>query len=106
MDCDRLGSWLGSAALLGLARISAGAAPRLAGALGTGRVARHQVLVPDGMGGYHIDHLLLTPAAYCAGYRRVAGLISGDQMSDWTSWAGGRYTCDNPQRPLYDESRR
>jgi len=67
MDCDRLSALLCSAAAIGSARVSAqGAAPRLAGALGTGRVAAaHQVLVPDGMGGFiHIDHLLLTPAAY------------------------------------------
>jgi hypothetical protein len=74
-----------------------------------GRVAFeavHQVLVPDGMGGFiHIDHLLLTPRGVLVlDTRRVAGLIfGGDQMSDWTVIGGGRrYTFDNPQPALYD----
>jgi Nuclease-related domain len=66
----------------------------------------HQVLVPDGMGGYiHIDHLLLTPRGVLVlDTRRVAGLIfGGDQMSDWTVMGRGhRYTFDNPQPSLYD----
>src|SRR6201996_3413102 len=66
----------------------------------------HQVLVPDGMGGYiHIDHLLLTPRGILVlDTRRVAGLIfGGDQMSDWTVMGRGhRYTFDNPQPALYD----
>jgi Nuclease-related domain len=66
----------------------------------------HQVLVPDGMGGFiHIDHLLLTPRGVLVlDTRRVAGLIfGGDQMSDWTVIGGGRrYTFDNPQPALYD----
>ena len=66
----------------------------------------HQVLVPDGMGGFiHIDHLLLTPrGVLLLDTRRVAGLIfGGDQMSDWTVMGRGRrYTFDNPQPALYD----
>jgi hypothetical protein len=66
----------------------------------------HQILVPDGMGGFiHIDHLLLTPRGVLVlDTRRVAGLIfGGDQMSDWTVIGGGRrYTFDNPQPALYD----
>ena len=68
--------------------------------------AVHQVLVPDGMGGYiHIDHLLLTPRGILIlDTRRVAGLIfGGDQMSDWTVMGRSRrYTFDNPQPALYD----
>src|SRR5580698_10873646 len=68
--------------------------------------AVHQVLVPDGMGGFiHIDHLLLTPRGILLlDTRRVAGLIfGGDQMSDWTVMGRGhRYTFDNPQPALYD----
>jgi len=68
--------------------------------------AAHQVLVPDGMGGYiHVDHLLLTPRGILVlDTRRVAGLIfGGDQMSEWTVMARGRrYTFDNPQPALYD----
>jgi Nuclease-related domain len=68
--------------------------------------AVHQVLVPDGMGGYiHIDHLLLTPRGVLVlDTRRVAGLIfGGDQMSDWTVLGRSRrYTFDNPQPALYD----
>jgi hypothetical protein len=68
--------------------------------------AAHQVLVPDGMGGFiHIDHLLLTQRGVLVlDTRRVAGLIfGGDQMSDWTVMARGRrYTFDNPQPALYD----
>ena len=68
--------------------------------------AAHQVLVPDGMGGYiHIDHLLLTPRGLLVlDTRRVPGLIfGGDQMSDWTVMGRGRrYTFDNPQPALYD----
>jgi hypothetical protein len=66
----------------------------------------HQILVPDGMGGFiHIDHLLLTPRGVLVlDTRRVAGLIfGGDQMSDWTVLARSRrYTFDNPQPALYD----
>jgi hypothetical protein len=66
----------------------------------------HQVLVPDGMGGFiHIDHLLLTPRGVLVlDTRRVAGLIfGGDQMSGWTVLGRGhRYTFDNPQPALYD----
>jgi Nuclease-related domain len=68
--------------------------------------AAHQVLVPDGMGGFiHIDHLLLTPRGVLVlDTRRVTGLIfGGDQMSDWTVMGrGNRYTFDNPQPALYD----
>jgi hypothetical protein len=68
--------------------------------------AVHQVLVPDGMGGFiHIDHILLTPRGILVlDTRRVAGLIfGGDQMSDWTVMGRGhRYTFDNPQPALYD----
>jgi hypothetical protein len=68
--------------------------------------AAHQVLVPDGMGGFiHIDHLLLTSRGVVVlDTRRVAGLIfGGDQMSDWTVMGRGRrYTFDNPQPALYD----
>jgi hypothetical protein len=68
--------------------------------------AAHQVLVPDGMGGFiHIDHLLLTPRGVLVlDTRRVAGLIfGGDQMSEWTVMGrGNRYTFDNPQPALYD----
>ncbi len=68
--------------------------------------AVHQVLVPDGMGGFiHVDHLLLTPRGVLVlDTRRVAGLIfGGDQMSDWTVMGRGRrYTFDNPQPALYD----
>ena len=71
-----------------------------------GYQAAHQVLVPDGMGGYiHIDHLLLTPRGVLVlDTRRVAGLIfGGDQMSDWTVMGRGRrFTFDNPQPALYD----
>jgi hypothetical protein len=71
-----------------------------------GYEAAHQVLVPDGMGGYiHVDHLLLTPrGVLILDTRRVAGLIfGGDQMSDWTVMGRGRrYTFDNPQPALYD----
>ncbi len=66
----------------------------------------HQVLVPDGMGGYfHVDHLLLTPRGLLIlDTRRVPGLIfGGDQMSEWTVMARGRrYTFENPQPALYD----
>ena len=65
----------------------------------------HQVLVPDGMGGYiHVDHLLLTPRGLLVlDTRRVAGLIfGGDQMSDWTVIGRRRFTFDNPQPALYD----
>jgi hypothetical protein len=66
----------------------------------------HQVLVPDGMGGFiHIDHLLLTArGVLMLDTRRVAGLIfGGDQMSDWTVMGRGRrFTFDNPQPALYD----
>ena len=65
----------------------------------------HQVLVPDGMGGFiHIDHLLLTPRGILVlDTRRVAGLIfGGDQMSDWTVMGRNRFTFDNPQPALYD----
>jgi Nuclease-related domain len=68
--------------------------------------ATHQVLVPDGMGGFiHIDHILLTPRGILVlDTRRVTGLIfGGDQMSDWTVMGRGhRYTFDNPQPALYD----
>src|ERR1700753_2072846 len=68
--------------------------------------AAHQVLVPDGMGGFiHIDHILLTPRGILIlDTRRVAGLIfGGDQMSDWTVMGRShRYTFDNPQPALYD----
>jgi hypothetical protein len=68
--------------------------------------AVHQVLVPDGMGGFiHIDHLLLTPRGVLVlDTRRIAGLIfGGDQMSDWTVMGRSRrYTFDNPQPALYD----
>jgi hypothetical protein len=74
-----------------------------------GRVAfetAHQVLVPDGMGGFiHIDHLLLTPRGVLVlDTRRIPGLIfGGDQMSDWTVMGRGhRFTFDNPQPALYD----
>lgn len=70
-----------------------------------GYQAAHQVLVPDGMGGFiHIDHLLLTPRGILVlDTRRVAGLIfGGDQMSDWTVMGRRRYTFDNPQPALYD----
>ena len=65
----------------------------------------HQVLVPDGMGGYiHIDHLLLTPRGLLVlDTRRVPGLIfGGDQMSDWAVIGRRRFTFDNPQPALYD----
>ena len=66
----------------------------------------HQVLVPDGMGGYiHIDHLLLTARGLLVlDTRRVPGLIfGGDQMSDWTVMhRAQRYTFANPQPGLYD----
>jgi hypothetical protein len=65
----------------------------------------HQVLVPDGMGGYiHIDHLLLTSRGLLVlDTRRVPGLIfGGDQMSDWTVIGRRRFTFDNPQPALYD----
>src|SRR6201996_3907473 len=65
----------------------------------------HQVLVPDGMGGFiHIDHLLLTPRGILLlDTRRVPGLIfGGDQMSDWTVIGRRRFTFDNPQPALYD----
>lgn len=68
--------------------------------------AAHQVLVPDGMGGFiHIDHLLLTlRGVLVLDTRRVAGLIfGGDQMSEWTVMGRGRrFTFDNPQPALYD----
>lgn len=68
--------------------------------------AAHQVLVPDGMGGFiHVDHLLMTSRGLLVlDTRRVAGLIfGGDQMSDWTVMGRGfRYTFDNPQPALYD----
>jgi hypothetical protein len=70
-----------------------------------GYQAAHQVLVPDGMGGFiHIDHLLLTPrGVLLLDTRRVAGLIfGGDQMSDWTVMGRRRFTFDNPQPALYD----
>jgi len=67
--------------------------------------AAHQVLVPDGMGGFiHVDHLLLTPRGILVlDTRRVTGLIfGGDQMSDWTVMGRRRFTFDNPQPALYD----
>jgi hypothetical protein len=67
--------------------------------------AAHQVLVPDGMGGFiHIDHLLLTARGVVVlDTRRVQGLIfGGDQMSNWTVLGRGqRHTFDNPQPSLY-----
>jgi Nuclease-related domain len=73
---------------------------------GVALASAHQVLVPDGMGGFiHIDHVLLTPRGVLVlDTRRVAGLIfGGDQMSDWTVMGRGhRYTFDNPQPALYD----
>ena len=109
--------WIGMGALLGL--LLAGAywgfrayqryARRRALLARLERVAFdavHQVLVPDGMGGFiHVDHLLLTPRGVLVlDTRRVAGLIfGGDQMSDWTVMGRGRrYTFDNPQPALYD----
>lgn len=66
----------------------------------------HQVLVPDGMGGFiHVDHLLLTPRGVLVlDTRRIPGLIfGGDQMSDWTVLGRKRrYTFDNPQPALFD----
>jgi hypothetical protein len=59
----------------------------------------HQVLVPDGMGGYiHIDHLLLTPRGLLVlDTRRVPGLIfGGDQMSDWTTRSPRSTTASPP----------
>ena len=81
---------IGAGGYVGRRRLPAPCAPQ-----GAARAARtaiayeaaHQVLVPDGMGGYiHIDHLLLTPRGLLVlDTRRVAGLIfGGDQMSDWT----------------------
>ena len=71
-----------------------------------GYQAVHQVLLPDGMGGFiHIDHLLLTPRGVLVlDTRRIAGLIfGGDQMSDWTVMGRGRrFTFHNPQPALYD----
>jgi hypothetical protein len=71
-----------------------------------GYQAAHQVLVPDGMGGFiHIDHVLLTSRGILVlDTRRVTGLIfGGDQMSDWTVMGRGRrFTFDNPQPALYD----
>jgi len=70
-----------------------------------GYKAAHQMLVPDGMGGFiHIDHLLLTPRGVLVlDTRRIAGLIfGGDQMSDWTVIGRRRFTFDNPQPALYD----
>ena len=68
--------------------------------------AVHQILVPDGMGGYiHIDHLLLTQRGVVVlDTRRVPGVIfGGDQMSGWTVMSRKhRYTFDNPQPALYD----
>ncbi len=68
--------------------------------------AIHQVLVPDGMGGFiHVDHVLLTLRGLLVlDTRRVAGLIfGGDQMSDWTVLGRKRrYTFDNPQPALFD----
>src|SRR3974390_1035623 len=73
---------------------------------GVALASAHQVLVPDGMGGFiHIDHVLLTPRGVLVlDTRRVMGLIfGGDQMSDWTVMGRGhRYTFDNPQPALYD----
>jgi len=67
--------------------------------------AVHQVLVPDGMGGYiHIDHLLTQRGVIVLDTRRVPGVIfGGDQMSGWTVMSRKhRYTFDNPQPALYD----
>jgi hypothetical protein len=68
--------------------------------------AAHQVLVPDGMGGFiHIDHLLLTQKGLVVlDTRRVVGVIfGGDQMSEWTVMSRKqRFTFDNPQPSLYD----
>jgi hypothetical protein len=68
--------------------------------------AAHQVLVPDGMGGFiHIDHLLLTQKGLVVlDTRRVIGVIfGGDQMSEWTVMSRKhRFTFDNPQPALYD----
>jgi len=109
--------WVGIAAALGLVGVAAffglrayrRSSRRKALLVRLKRVAfetAHQVLVPDGMGGFiHIDHLLLTPRGVLVlDTRRVAGLIfGGDQMSDWTVMGRGhRYTFDNPQPSLYD----
>lgn len=68
--------------------------------------AAHQVLVPDGMGGFiHIDHLLFTQKGMVVlDTRRVIGVIfGGDQMSEWTVMSRKhRFTFDNPQPALYD----
>ena len=52
--------------------------------------AAHQVLVPDGMGGFiHIDHLLLTPRGVLVlDTRRVAGLIFGGDHQSQTETRG------------------
>ncbi len=95
---------IGSRRLRRVRCLSAPVAPQ--GAPGSpervGYRAVHQVLVPDGMGGFiHIDHLLLTPRGILLlDTRRVAGLIfGGDQMSDWTVMGRRRFTFDirNPR---------
>ena len=110
MDRNRRGCFAAACRrLLGRAGVPASLAAQVALLARLERVAfesAHQVLVPDGMGGFiHIDHLLLTPRGVLVlDTRRVAGLIfGGDQMSDWTVMGRGRrYTFDNPQPALYD----
>lgn len=64
------------------------------------------VLVPDGMGGwFHLDFVLLTPAAILViDMRDVGGnIFGGDQMTEWTVMDGAqRFTFANPQGALYD----
>ena len=73
----RRSRWSGPAATLRSARISAarGASSCSRAWIESPTKSAHQVLVPDGMGGFiHIDHLLLTPRGLLVlDTRRVAG---------------------------------
>jgi len=110
MDCDRLGCIAAvRPAAIGVWRAyqRRARAPRLAGRAWkrVAFAAAHQVLVPDGMGGFHPYRSFAAHAPRAVlvlDTRRVAGLIfGGDQMSDWTVMGRGRrYTFDNPQPAL------
>jgi len=71
-----------------------------------GYAAAHQVLVPDGMGGYiHIDHILLTPRGVLVlDTRRVARADLRRRSNERLDGHGARprFTFDNPQPALYD----
>jgi len=67
---------------------------------------RHDVVLPDGMGGHiHIEYLLLTAGGLLVvDVKRFQGTIfASDRMDEWTVInKEGRYAFPNPQGTLYD----